>query len=334
MKRLDNESDLANFLSRQSNRDITIISAFASGTVELLSSLQKKNRVEIIVGTINSFTSPTFIKDAAAILKTTLWVDFRGEQSIHWKIYLISPNVVVIGSANFTDLGVRLHRDTCVVIRNKALFEDYVCQVGLLKKKSNVLNATSIEFNVAYKKYDELHRRSQAAIQSALATSQDKPTFEQWLNNGFTTIPLFIWNTPISDADKREAKRITLENISRQPIPVRSKTPDKRTYRDVLVDDSAGRRPPFASGTIVLSASDKGEGMGFLRLDIVYRHREKKRDYMIALIKTRYEEPFQLTRPIKLAIKEMILSNECDGYSLSVEALVRRISLQKPTRAH
>ena len=69
--------------------------------------------------------------------------------------------------------------------------------------------------------------------------------------------------------------------------------------------------------------------MRFLQLDVVYRHPLKKKDYMIALFKTSYEEPFQLTDPIKRAIKAMIKNGECKGYSLSVDALYRRLSGRK-----
>lgn len=328
MERLHNQNDLAGFLSRQSKRDITIVSAFASGTVELLVELKRDNRVEVIVGTINAFTSPAFIKDASELLKQRMWVDFRGEDSIHWKLYLVSPNTVVIGSANFTQLGVGLHRDTCVVIRNKSLYNDYVEQVRRLKKTAGVLSATTQGFEVAKKKHEEQHRRNQAANQAARATTRNKPTFEQWIKNGFTTIPLYLWDTDILESDKSEARRITLEMTSKQHDAV-SSVRRTQPYRDALVTGSEGRRPPFAPGTIVLIASESGGSIGFLQLDIVYRHPQKKQDYMIALFKSRYEEPFQLTVPIKQAIKAMIVAGEHGEYSLSAEALHKRLVGQR-----
>lgn len=86
MERLDTENDLENFLLGQCERSITIVSAFASGTVGLLESIAAKNDVEVIVGTINAFTSPKFIDEARKLLRRRLWVDFRGNSSIHWKL--------------------------------------------------------------------------------------------------------------------------------------------------------------------------------------------------------------------------------------------------------
>jgi hypothetical protein len=186
------------------------------------------------------------------------------------------------------------------------------------------LNSTAPGFDVAKKKHEERHRRNQAASQAARATAQKRPTFEQWLKNGFSTIPLYVWDADILEDDKRTARRITREKTS-QLRKALSSPKRKQPYRDALVTRSEGHKPPFAPGTIALTASESGGSMRFLQLDIVYRHPEKKKDYMIALFKARYDEPFQLTDPIKQAIKAMILDDECDDFSLPVEALCKRL---------
>lgn len=78
MERLHTENDLENFLLKQCGRSVTIVSAFASGTVGVLKSIAAKNDVEVPVGTINALTSPTFIDEARTLLHRRLWVDFRG----------------------------------------------------------------------------------------------------------------------------------------------------------------------------------------------------------------------------------------------------------------
>src|SRR3546814_13962083 len=69
-------------------------------------------------------SSDLFIEDAARTLPKGLWVDFRGQRSIHWKLYLIAPKTVIIGSANLTGMGLDLTRDTCVVVKNQSLYDD------------------------------------------------------------------------------------------------------------------------------------------------------------------------------------------------------------------
>lgn len=45
----------------------------------------------MVVGTINSFTSPNFIErcGSEAGSNLSLWVDLRYHESVHWKLYLI-----------------------------------------------------------------------------------------------------------------------------------------------------------------------------------------------------------------------------------------------------
>lgn len=78
MERLHTENDLENLLIKQCGRSVTIVSAFASGTVGVLESIAAKNDVEVAVGTISVFTSPTFIDEARTLLHRRRWVNFRG----------------------------------------------------------------------------------------------------------------------------------------------------------------------------------------------------------------------------------------------------------------
>ena len=171
MKILSCEASLRNFLLKQKHTTIQIFSAFAYSTADFVRGLKARNNsVEVIVGTINAFTDPQFIDDVASILPKGLWVDFRGHKSIHWKLYLVAPMTVVIGSANLTDTGLNLTRDTCVVLRNQSLYDDYRKNVEALKGcSSDILRPNSKKFRAALKQYTELHERTQAAKQRAEA---------------------------------------------------------------------------------------------------------------------------------------------------------------------
>jgi len=102
---LGRNSDLKKTLSSFSHRNIKIVTAFASGTEGIVESLLGEgNKVDIVVGTINAFTSPSFIEHCASHddKNLSIHVDFRYESSFHWKLYLVDPNIVIVGSANFT----------------------------------------------------------------------------------------------------------------------------------------------------------------------------------------------------------------------------------------
>src|SRR3546814_16226942 len=101
MQILSSENSLRSYLLKQHGTKLQIVSAFAyetAGVVEQLKS--QSNAVELIVGTINAFTDPNFIEDAARTLPKGLRVDFRVKRSLHWKLYLIAPKTVIRGSAN------------------------------------------------------------------------------------------------------------------------------------------------------------------------------------------------------------------------------------------
>lgn len=333
MERLHNENDLATFLRKQRERDITIVSAFASGTTQLLEAIDAANRVEVILGTINAFTAPSFIDAAKTLLKRRLWVDFRGNASVHWKLYLISPNTIVIGSANFTNQGVGLGQDTCIVVKNKALYDDYKQQVDLLKKNKQVMAAGSSAFDVAFEHHRDLHNRNQAALQAARqaslrvsgCSSAKVPSFEEWAKQGFLTIPLFVWEIEHSPAERKKASKIMREEeaCALQPAgdPKRFNRPAARLFKDFLTECTDGMSAPFDPGTIVLTTNPRGAYMRFMQLDVVVRSTRPNRYFMIERRKARYPQPFKITPAIKAGIVRLIEKKVRDGYAISVDAL-------------
>ncbi len=334
MERLGTENDLENFLLMQRERSITIVSAFASGTVGLLKSIAAKNDVEVIVGTINAFTSPPFIDEARKLLRRRLWVDFRGNTSIHWKLYLISPNIVVIGSANFTKQGVGMCRDTCVVIRDSSLYDEYQQQIKVLKSDSQVLDGEHLGFDDALARHRDQHNRSQAALQMAHQDSQTGsqnranrvPSFDTWAQQGFLTIPLFVWDQNHTQEAKDEATRIVYEQDDVPDASERTGS-EVRPYRDFLTDASLGLKPPFDPNTIVLATKANGAYMRFMQLDVIVRKADLGLDFMIERRKLRYQQPFKITPVIKAAIVKLIENGWCDHYAIPVEVLQDEISL-------
>lgn len=333
MERLHTENDLEKFLLKQCGRSITIVSAFASGTVKLLKSIAAENDVEVIVGTINAFTSPTFIDDARTLLRRRLWVDFRGNTSIHWKLYLVSPDIVVIGSANFTNQGIGMARDTCVVIQNGHLFEEYQQQLKILKRDSEVMDGGSFGFDDALARHREQHNRNQAALQIAQQGSQSAsrsrtrkvPTFDVWAKQGFLSIPLFVWDETHTQAVKAEAARIMYDQdgVAEHAAGNASKPDDSevRPYRDFLTETSDGSKPPFDPNTVVLATKANGAYMRFMQLDVVVRKADLGLDFMIERRKARYAKPFEITPAIKAAIVRLIEKGMCNYYAIPVEAL-------------
>lgn len=334
MERLHSENDLEQFLRKQRERRITIASAFASGTVGLLRSVAAENDVEVIVGTINAFTSPTFIDEARKLLKQQLWVDFRGNASIHWKLYLVSPDIVVIGSANLTKQGVGMGRDTCVVINDANLYDDYQEQLKIMKRNSGVLAGGSADFEHALTRYREQHNRNQAALQIAHQKGSQfslrggpgsVPSFAEWAEQGFLTIPLFVWEETHTPAVKAEAARIIYDHdaVAEHDAGTVEKTAESgvQSYKDFLTEALDAPKPSFDPNTVVLATKANGAYMRFMQLDVVVRKPELSLDFMIERRKIRYPQPFKITPAIKAAIVRLIAKGECDHYAVPVEAL-------------
>lgn len=333
MERLHTENDLENFLLKQSGGSITIVSAFASGTTKLLKSIATQNDVEVIVGTINAFTSPTFIDDARELLNRRLWVDFRGHTSIHWKLYLVSPDIVVIGSANFTNQGIGMGRDTCVVIQDSHLFEEYQQQLTLLKSENEVLDGEAPGFDDALERHREQHNRNQAALQVAQQGTQSAsrsrtrkaPPFDEWVKQGFLTIPLFVWDENHTEESKAEVFQIMndQENMADHAAGDATKPVDsqRRPYRDFLTEASENSKPSFEPNTVVLATKASGAYMRFMQLDLIVRKADRGLDYMIERRKDRYPQPFEITPEIKASIVRLIEKGVCKHYAIPVEAL-------------
>lgn len=296
MKILDINSDLEKTLKSFSNRKIKIITAFASGTEDLIRDLLKQdNSVEIIVGTINSFSSPKFIEsfENNDNEKLKLYVDFRYESSIHWKLYLVEPNITIIGSANFTKTGVCLKRDTMAIVENDSLYGEYLSKIETLRENPDVVDVENKNiFNDLFGIYCEKHKKMQKALSKA--TQYNEP--EDWLNNDINqTLPLFIWDSNHTEETDQKAYDL----IEKSDIEItREGINDFHTY------ECAENKSLYDEGDIVITASHKGSYIKFESFDrIIY---DDGTCYIYSFKKKKYKYPFKLDR-IKKELKNKIV---------------------------
>lgn len=296
MKILDSSSSLDKYLMQHKQKKIYIVSAFASGTEEILSTLlDNGNTIDLIVGTINAFTSPKFIEYCAEHDSKHLkaFVDFRYQSSIHWKLYLISPNIVVIGSPNFTTMGTSLARDTCLVVNNYDIYETYVDRFKDLLNKTNVISVKSKAFKLAFKKYCIEHDRTQAG----LARSQHYSTLEEWFSNETNQqIQLFIWDSQHTPETKTKAEKLLEDNSTKGDTP---------TLRNFFTDDTTEDELPYSQGDVVLCASRRGGHLDFYTFDRIIPNNGCH--FIYSYRRGRYQRPFNLEEGLKEKLKKLVV---------------------------
>ena len=291
MKILDSSACLGDYLKSHKQKHIRIVTAFASGTEPILSTLlDNANTIELLVGTINAFTSPKFIEYCAKhdSEKLKAFVDFGYQSSIHWKLYLVSPNIVVIGSSNFTTTGISLTRDTCLVVKNTDLYHNYEKRFQELLGSQNVIDVKSQRFDSAFKTYREKHDQTQAGM----ARSRQYSTLKEWLSDETNQrLPLFIWKGELTDETRAEATRLLQKNSAEEDVSF---------YTYEAKEDEL----PFRQGDVVLCASNRGFYLGFYTFDrIIYR----KRCHFISSYKlSKYQHPFDLNDLLKKKLKQAI----------------------------
>lgn len=294
MKILDSSTCLGTYLKSHKRKQIRIVTAFASGTEKLLSTLlDNNNSIELLVGTINAFTSPNFIEYCANndSENLTSFVDFRYQSSTHWKLYLISPNIVVIGSSNFTTTGISLARDTCLVVEDADLYNDYSKRFQELLDSQNVIGVKSQQFESVFKTYCVMHNQTQAGM----ARSRQCSTLKEWLSDETNQqLPLFIWEHKHTEKDREEATRLLQENSAEKDLPA---------LRNFYTYNGKKNELPFRQGDVVLCASNRGGYLGFYTFDrIIY---SKGRHVIYSYRRRQYQHPFDLNG-LKEKLKQAI----------------------------
>ena len=293
---LDSENSLNQYLTAQSGKSIKIVTAFAGGTEAVLGRLiGKKNKIDLLIGTINAFSSPKLIEYCRAHSTTRFrtYVDFRYHNSVHWKLYLVGPRTVVIGSANFTETGLSLQRDTCVVIDDRDLYIRYEKLFHALLTTPETLKADHTE---AFEKHFGIYCNLHTKMQRSMARSKSSSSLQAWLEDETNQqIPLFIWESTHSDETKAEAKQLLRKAMARdETMPA---------LRDFFTYDAEEGKLRFSQGDVVLCTSMRGGHIGFFVFDriiyregcyFIYSYRQKK-----------YPAPFSVG-PLRQKLKAII----------------------------
>jgi hypothetical protein len=292
---LGKDNCLASYLKSLRGKKISIVTAFANGTEDVIDILLKnQNAIELVVGTINSFSSPKFIDHCLDIDHEAfrLFVDFGYHNSTHWKLYLVDPDKVIIGSANLTNTGLSLLRDTCVVIEDHELHANYKKEISKLKKFGSVIDSKdSKKFGDYFDKYRSNHRR----MQSGLARATHYDNVLEWLGDEANQlIPLFIWGSRYT----KETVEIAHDLIDKDDDRV-----SRSDIRDFFTYECVQGELPYEQGDVVLCANSKGSYVDFYSFDRIISDGDI--NYIYSYKRKRYPRPFKLN-DIKSEIKERV----------------------------
>jgi len=193
---------------------------------------------------------------------------------------LIEPNIVLIGSANFTCVGASLVRDTLAVIEDKGLYEQYFSHVETLKANSLVMDSASADFESYFLTYCKNYKRTQ----SALLSSTEKTDVHTWLSNDVNqTVPLFIWDRDIESSEYESAYSL-----------IEDKEPEvtsKDSYR-LSTYGCAQNDLPYFEGDVVITMNKKGAHIRFEKIDrIIYKDGVH---YLYSFKNKRFNKPFDI----------------------------------------
>ncbi|HCL5343608.1 TPA: phospholipase D family protein [Salmonella enterica] len=300
---MDSDNDLSAYLLKKHDSEITIVTAFASATQGIVDKLLSQgNKLKIIVGTINAFTDPAFIKHCAQKKRKNirLSVDFRGQESIHWKLYLINPDTVIIGSANFTQTGLNLARDTCVIINDAKLFNDYQQRINKILATPNVINAEDPGFSQRLAVYADQHKKSQ---QRLIAKASDKLFgLAKWLQDDYHHhIKIFVWNNTHPAATKKIANDLL---VSEEEVDTRLDLVKAgiACIRDFYTYKCDREELPWEEGDIVLCFRRNGTKFKFEKFERIIHHKGINYMYSFKRDDKDYPKPFRIPDNVKKQI--------------------------------
>ena len=259
------KNNLEVFLKSVKKRKIDIIVAFASKTEFLIKEMIKnENIINLTVGTINYFSDPVFFefcKDVANDIDSNLnfSVDFRINESIHWKLYLISPETVIIGSSNLTSIGVSMRRDTAVRVQDKILYDDYIDLIQNVRSNGNVVNSRDIGFDDFLSRYKENHRAK--SLPPPKADNNIPITdFVNWSSRDESSLlPIFIWEDNFTKQDRAIFKNNIIDKIS----------DDEKVKNSISLIgwySSKKTNKPYRNGEVVLHMKNNGSYARFYEI--------------------------------------------------------------------
>lgn len=307
MEILDKEKNLKDLLDSYKKKDIVIVSAFVSGIFNHLKTLIKRNKhVSLYTGVLNSFNNPRELKQIYKLAKKNkkfdFYVNFNRKTSTHWKLYLISPSTVIIGSANYTEVGLETIRDTMLHLKKSEIYEQYKNKILLDK---NYCNSKCEDFITKLNEYKGEYKESYARDNA---------------NEVNVEIPLFVWGHDIPEKKKKkilqkanELYKDFGENIERSQV---------RDFFSV-----PGNKVLYSEGERVFCVSHEGKYPSFYYFDRIFF--DDGYTYMISLKRPKRNyghNPLKISDMV-VALKKMSKSGKTIPFmnSVSLNDLLKKL---------
>jgi len=306
---LDGTTSLEMTLRSIKNSKVNIAVAFASKVEALIDVLlENGNTISLLVGTINNFTDPAFIRYCQNLskikpAKISIFVDFRGDNSIHWKLYLTGINTVIIGSSNLTSIGVSMKRDTAVVIQDATLHQSYLTKMILLKRDypNDILHSQHAQFEQRLNEYELIHRKTFGQMLASRTSISDlKPTasidFLDWIAQEKSHIvPLFIWGREVTDEEQRIFEQKVIPLISKNSESIGE-------FYIVGAYEETREKQNYHNGEVILMMKSNGTHIKFDLIDIMTYAQGNW--WLCGLKSHPVNKPFTLTSALKNIIRQ------------------------------
>ena len=312
---LDENSSLETKLRFIKNSKIDIAVAFASKAEPLIDRmLGNGNTISLTVGTINNFTDPAFIRYCQKLSKfnpkkLNIYVDFRGDNSIHWKLYLIGADSVIIGSPNLTTVGISMRRDTAITVQNPALYQSYLTKIITLKRdySADILHSQHKDFERKLQEYEIAYRKTFGQMLTSRLVNNNRKQessidFLEWeAREKSQILPLFIW-----DRDATEAEEKLFED---KIIPAINDGAENRSEFYIIgIYEGSPKIQNYHSGEIILTMKSSGHHIRFqLASFVAFSH---GRWWLCGLKSHQSNGPFVLTSDLKKLIRQKRYAQE------------------------
>lgn len=265
-------------------RQLVIASAFGRSTeeIDLLRKLAVRNRkLTFLVGTQNCFTSPEFIEAGAMLAKELrnfeFVVDFRVPDSIHHKVTLASPDVVILGSSNFTKKGLSGRTDLMGRFADPDMLAGVKADLARVRRQVGVLSASAAGFDAALRRYKKVAWAIGAIEhQKRIAGANTNPfkrdttknvTLSQWLiSDEATPLWAFAYTRDLDPEEETAAKEIRAEkSLGRGTGSLTTYSPEGKVFDGLFLDVSCivAKRPRIWPSKVVTSGEFRGTRIVF-----------------------------------------------------------------------
>jgi len=160
-----------------------------------------------------------------------LWVDFRRQNCVHWKLYLLAPSDVIIGSPNFTGRGLATNRDIAGVVHDAEFYSGLDERIGDLLKTPRVTKFGTTAFDREMAQYTVDFDISQQR-RRASGVSGAPGSVEDWLSDeGNQELKLYVWTQDHPEVRKRRARRMATKGRQAGGMPISPRSPLRESLR-------------------------------------------------------------------------------------------------------